>query len=219
MAFATVIAFWAQAKYAGLGVRLFVILTIAYMFKDRIKEGTRAVFARFLERHLFDRKIVIGDPAGGQLGICREKIEYVAPADLPPEARQIRRQGVDPVARLAEEELHESVIHYRKDILLESRLLLERRGGGSGVTDIARFNIERFLRDMDEPQQKIEFVDQATKGIDPIRAAKVYHVDVVFRFAMREAGADSAQGRGRMVTSLMRLILDRRGIKRIERVT
>jgi hypothetical protein len=117
------------------------------------------------------------------------------------------------VARLAEEELQESVIHYKKEIALDAKRLLERgptAALGAGVTDIARFNIERFLRDMDEPHQKIEYVDQSTGSIGPISAAKVYHVDVVFRFAAREAS--------RSATSLMRLILDRRGIKRIERI-
>ncbi len=206
MAFATVIAFWAQATYSAVGLQFFLILVVAYMFKDRIKEATRGLFARWLERHVFDRKIVIDDPAGGRLGLCREKIEYLTPEQVPADVGDARARGADPVLRLAEAELRESVIRYRKEIVLSSRRLRDRPGGG-GVTDILRFHVARLLHQMDEPDQEIEWVDVETRRLGPIRAAKVYHVDVVFRF----------QGAGREVaTTLMRLILDRRGIKRID---
>jgi hypothetical protein len=206
MAFATVIAFWAQTAYPTVGLQFFLILVVAYMFKDRLKEGTRALFSRWLERHVYDRKIVIDDPAGGRLGLCREKIEYVPQERLPADIRIARERGEDPALRIAEAELRESIIRYRKEIVLDSRRLRDRPGGG-GVTDILRFHVARLLHHMDEPDQEIEWVDFETRRLDPIRAAKVYHVDVVFRF----------QGGGRQVaTTLMRLILDRRGIKRID---
>jgi hypothetical protein len=77
------------------------------------------------------------------------------------------------------------------------------------MTDILRFHIERFLRSMDEPEQEIDYIDLATGRIGAVRAAKVYHVDCVMRFS---------GDRGAAVTTLVRLILDRRGIKRIEQV-
>lgn len=210
MAFATIVAFWAQARYPELGLRLFLILIVAYMFKDRLKEGTRALFARFLERSMWDRRIVIEDPAGGDLGTCREKIEFAAPAALPAEVRAIRQKAADPGLRAAEDELHETVIHYRKSIVLDAAALEARRGGGGAITDILRFHVGRLLRDTDEPEQEIEYMDRETQEMSPIRAAKVYHVDVVFQFTGRPDEPVS--------TTLMRLILDRHGIKRIERM-
>ncbi|MFH0901036.1 MAG: hypothetical protein V2A73_10440 [Pseudomonadota bacterium] len=209
MAFATIIAFWAQARYTGLGLRLFVILVVAYMFKDRIKEAGRRLFSSFLEKYLFDHKIVIEDPEGGILGCCREKIEYCPRERLPEDVRAIRLVGADPMVRAAEEELRETVYRYRKEVTLLASRLYGRRGG-AGVTDIVRFHIARLLREMDEPYQTIEWVDRESHALAPLRAAKVYHVDVVFRFISR---ADEPPA-----TTLMRLILDRRGIKRIERI-
>jgi hypothetical protein len=208
MAFATVVAFWAQARYTKLGLQLFVILVVAYMFKDRLKEATRALFSRLLDQSLYDRKIVIDDPAGGTLGACREKIGYLRAADLPVDAVEIRRRGVDPMVRMAKEELRETVIHYKKEMVLSARRLTERPGGG-GVTDILRFHVARWTHDMDEPDQEIEYVDAETTALGAVRAAKTYHVDVVFRFHSRGGRA--------LQTTLMRLILDRNGIKRIER--
>jgi hypothetical protein len=205
MAFATVVAFWAQARMKQLGLQLFVVLVVAYMFKDRLKEATRGLLARLLERGLFDRKTIIDDPAGGRLGTLREKIGFVPRERLPADAVQVRARDLDPELRIAEAELRETVIHYRKEIQLRPR----RRGGGA-VTDIVRFHMARFLREMDEPDGEIAYVDAETQSLGPVRAAKTYRVDVVFRFHDRPGQAPQ--------TTLMRLVLDRNGIKRIERV-
>lgn len=206
MAFATVVAFWAQKRYPGFSLQLLAILIVAYMFKDRLKEATRGVFAAILEKRLFDRKIVIFDPAGGELGTCQEKVEFVREARLPADAQAIRSAKHDPSLRVAEIELQESVIHYRKRIVLSGRSLARQHG--VGVTDILRFHLGRFLHDMDEPLQVIDYMERDSRALSPVRAAKVYHLDVVFRFAARPDEAPT--------TKLLRLVVDRDGIKRVE---
>jgi hypothetical protein len=198
MAFATVVAFWAQARYSQLEVRLLLIFVVVYMFKDRLKEASRAFFARFLDKHFWDRVIHIADPRGGSLGRCREKIEYLRPDRVPSDVLAARAALTDPAVRLVEEELAETVTHYKKEIVL---------AGQHAVTDILRFHIGRLTRDMDEQFQKIDWVDRETFDLAPIKAAKVYHIDVVFRFTTR-AGEPP-------VCSLERLVVDRRGIKRL----
>jgi hypothetical protein len=205
MAFATVVAFWAQSRFSALGVQLFLVLVVAYMFKDRLKEATRGAFAELLERRLYDRKVSIEHPAGGELGWCREKIDYATRDRLPADAMEIRHLGLDASERIAEEELAETVIHYRKEIVLRAGHL----EAGAGLTDILRFHVARWTRDMDEPDQEIEYFDADAHAVAPVRAAKTYHVDVVFRFHARRNQAPQ--------TTLMRLILDQNGIKRIER--
>lgn len=209
MAFATVVAFWAQARYPTLGFRLFLIFVVAYMLKDRIKDAMRALFAGFLQRRMYDWKIEIEDSAGGTLGSLREKIDYLEEREVPADVADLRARASEPSARVAEAELRETVYRYRKEIVLDARRLDRRRGGG-GVTDIMRFNVARLLREMDEPEEEIEWVDEKTFRIAPVKAAKVYHVDVGFRFTSRPGAPPQ--------TTLLRLILDRRGIKRIERL-
>ena len=38
------------------------ILVVAYMLKDRLKEGARQRFARALQQRLWDRRVLITDP-------------------------------------------------------------------------------------------------------------------------------------------------------------
>ena len=207
MSFATIVAFWAQARWSLASYRVFVALVIGYMFKDRLKAAVSAFFGRVLEARLYDRKIVVEDPAGGVLGFCKEKVEYVAPSQVPPEIRKLREEASDPRLRIAERDLQETVIRYRKEVVLDTDKLGRRRGK-RGLTDILRFHIARLLHQMDEPEQEIEYIDAETLRLAPIAGSKTYHVDVAFRF-------ESADGEAQ--TNLMRLVLDRRGIKRIER--
>ena len=208
MAATLVVTFWAQSRYANVSLQLFLILVVAYMLKDRLKESAKQSFARALRRRLWDRRVSITDPVGEHLGQLWEKILYEDAEHVPPEVREIRRLGKDDAELEAEEELQETVIHYKKRIVLQPSDYFLRRGG-RGVTDIVRFNVSRWLWDMDEPHEKIEFMDPVTHELTPLRAAKVYKVDVVFRFRTTE--------REPFVSSLLRLVLDRRGIKRIER--
>lgn len=208
MAATLVVTFWAQARYANVSMQFFLILVVAYMLKDRLKEGAKQSFARALRRRLWDRRVVITDPVGERLGQLWEKIQYEESEHVPAEVREIRRLGKDDAELEAEEELRETVFHYKKRIVLQPSDWFLRRGG-RGVTDIVRFNVNRWLRDMDEPHEIIEFMDPKTQELTPLRAAKVYKVDVVFRFCAAEDEPP--------VSSLLRLVLDRRGIKRIER--
>jgi hypothetical protein len=208
MAFATVIAFWAQRRWPAASLNVFLILVVAYMFKDRLKEGTRGFFAGVLDRRMYDRKIVISDQFGEEVGYCQEKVAFLSEAHLPSDVHAIRLASYDPSLRVAESELEETVIHYRKQVVLPRAALGHRKDPSAGVTDIIRFHIGRFLHDMDEPAQEIDYMDENTHELRPVRAAKVYHVDVVFRFTEREGEVAP--------TKLMRLVLDREGIKRVE---
>jgi hypothetical protein len=205
MAFATLVALWAQARYSGLPLRLLLIFVVAYMFKDRLKEAFRTLFSGFLARHFWDRSIVIEDPLGGVLGRCREKIEYVKAADLPKDVRIARAAVTDPASRLVEEELTETITHYKKELILDGDRLATRQS--SAITDILRFHVARLTREMDEQYQTIDWVDRETFQLTPLKGAKVYHVDVVLRF--------TARGETTPVTTVKRLIVDRRGIKRL----
>jgi len=206
MAFATLVAFWAQAFSVGL--QLFLLLVVAYMFKDRIKEATRALFARLLEKHMFDREITVEDGAGRELGQVREKIAFIRGEEVPEDVRMARRRGMDPVVQIAEEEMRESVIRYQKEVELDVRTLSKQRH--AGLTDILRFNVDRFLHDMDEPEEEIEYVDRETHALTCLRASKTYRIDAVVRL--------EPESKGKGQTLLYRLILDRNGIKRMERL-
>ncbi len=214
MTFATAVAFWAQAQFAQASLNFFLILVVGYMVKDRIKEGLRRMLSRVAATHLADRTADLVDPVTGRaIGTCEERVDY-GPSVKVPDCVSALRQS-DDLLTASQGELAETVIRYRKHIILDARLMPRSERGLSGVTDILRLNVGRFLRDMDEPELALEYVDLADLSVGHIRGAKRYPVDMVFRFTVEDEETDRRQE----TTQLVRLVLDRNGIQRMLRLT
>jgi hypothetical protein len=187
-----------------------LIVVVGYMMKDRIKEGLRRILATYAARHLFDRATVITDPVTKhRLGLCKEKVDYVEIRRVPDELLKLRES--DDVVTVSQGELSEIIIRYQKRIILNSAELPRIREGMSGVTDIIRINVDHLLRDMDDPEFALEYIDIEDLTVGQIKAAKSYAVDVALRFEVGERGIRST------TSQLVRLVLDRNGIKRLER--
>lgn len=212
MTFATAVAFWAQARFAQASLNFFLILVVGYMVKDRIKEGLRKMLSRVAATHLADRTMDLVDPVTKRtIGTCEERVDYGPTLKVPEAVSALRHR--DDFLTATQGELTETVIRYRKHIELDARLMPRTERGLTGVTDILRLNVERFLRDMDEPELALEYVDLADLSVGHIRGAKRYPVDVVFRFTVEEEETDRRQE----TTQFVRLVLDRNGIQRMQR--
>ncbi len=211
MAFATAVAVWAQVRFTQASLNFFLIMVVGYMMKDRIKEGMRRIFSQVASRHLYDRTAGIVDPVTEKcLGTCEEKVDYGRAVRVPPEVAALRSR--DDFITVSQGELTETVIRYQKQVVLDVELLPRTERGVSGITDIIRLNVERFLRDMDEPEYALEYVDLEDFSIGRVRGAKSYQVDLAFRFIVQEAGQE------RVSLQLVRLVMDRNGIKRMLRL-
>jgi hypothetical protein len=215
MAFATAVAFWAQGRYphpqAQASLNFFLIMVVGYMMKDRIKEGMRRIFSQLAARHLYDRTARIVDPVTGRcLGICEEKVDYGSAVKVPESVAALRSR--DDFITVTQGELSEMVLRYQKQVVLDAELLPRTERGLSGITDIIRVNVERFLRDMDEPEYALEYVDLEDFSVGRVRGAKSYQVDLAFRFIVEESGQEKES------LQLVRLVLDRNGIKRMLRL-
>lgn len=212
MAFALGVGLFAQNRYPQVSFNFFVVAVIGYMLKDRIKEGLRRLAAAYAGKFLYERTTRILDPVThDDIGVCKEKIDYGSAVMVPADVTRLREQ--DDLVTAAKGELPENVMRYRKKIVLESDMLPRVADGiVSGVTDIIRVNVERLLHDMDDPDYLIDYVDLEDYSVEKLRASKAYRVDVAFRFSVDD-------GRHQTTTvKLMRLVLDRNGIKRMSEV-
>jgi hypothetical protein len=211
MAFATAVAFVAQQRFPQVSLNFFMILVVGYMLKDRIKEGLRRIFQTVASRVFYDRATEILDPVTqDEIGVCKEKVDYGRAVKVPEAIQRLRL--TDDFVTVSQGELSEMVILYQKQIDLDSERL-PRMGGGivTGVTDIIRLNVERLLRDMDDPETALEYVDLEDFTVGRVRAAKSYQVDLAFRFYVDDGDVQRA------TLQLVRLVLDRNGIKRMVR--
>ena len=211
MTFATGVAFIARTRLPQVSWNFAMVLVVGYMFKDRIKEGSRRILARYMSRFLPDRTTRIIDPVtADEVGVCKEKVDYSHGVRVPEEIKRLR--SIDDFITVSQGELSEMVIRYQKKIVLDSEML-PRLGDGfiTGVTDIIRLNVDRLLRDMDDPEAALEYVDLEDFTVGKVKAAKSYQVDLAFRFMVDDG--DHKSSRFQMV----RLVLDRNGIKRMLR--
>ncbi|MEW5738082.1 MAG: hypothetical protein AB1938_04100 [Myxococcota bacterium] len=209
MAFALGVGLFAQSRYPQASFNFFVIAVLGYMLKDRIKEGLRRFFAEHAGRFLYERTTRIIDPVTqDEVGVCHEKVDYGPAVSVPEDVRRLRHQ--DDLLTAAQGELGESVIRYRKKIVLDSDMLPKLADGiVSGITDIIRVNVDTLLHDMDDPEFELEYVDLDDFSVEKVRLAKSYRVDVAFRCSLDD-GAHK-----RTTVRVVRLVLDRNGIKRM----
>jgi len=213
MTFAFGVGLVAQSRYPQVSFNFFIMVVCGYMLKDRIKEALRRVFATYAGRFLYERSTRIIDPVThDDVGLCQEKLDYGSAVKVPDDVKRLRAH--DDLITAAQGELPETVIRYRKKIVLESEMLPRLADGiVTGVTDIIRVNIEPLLHDMDDPDYTLDFVDLEDFSVEKLRAAKAYRVDLALRFSVDD-------GRTKESTlKLMRLVLDRNGLKRLTEVT
>jgi hypothetical protein len=209
MVFATMVAFYFQSLYGSFTFPAFVALTVAYMFKDRIKEGGRALFAGKLRATLFDRRIKIRTLDGRyELATLREKITFMKENELPPDVRFARQK--DPFADLDNDRQGETVICHTKDILLNSNRFSKAFAEfpkTSGLNDIIRYDIHPYLRKMADPVETRLLLDQGELKV--VSSNKVYHLNIISQYSSINTPSEKLYKR-------MRVVLNRKGIVRIE---
>lgn len=211
MLFATATAFYFQYHYGNFTMPFFAALVVGYMFKDRIKEIGRSLFLQQLHERLYDRRIgIYTQDRKHHLGVLREKVTFLSDANLPRRIREARNS--DQLSQIENEGLGETVICYTKQIVLYSDTIRQIFGSTfhiTGINDIIRFDTRRLLTKMDDPvQRRFVLVDGKLQAV-PVH--KVYHVNLISKYATRNPQKDKIYKRHR-------LVLNRSGIKRIEPV-
>lgn len=212
MIFATAAAFYFQAEYGNFTAPFFAALVVGYMFKDRIKEVGRRLFLEQLHTYLYDRRIAIYTQDGHhKLGVLREKVSFIHEGDLPRRIREARNS--DQLVQVDNESSGENVICYTKDIVLHAKSIREIFGETAkitGLNDIIRYDIRSLLTKMDDPIHSRLMLKEGK--LQPVSVHKVYHVNLVTKYASKIPDKDKIYKRHR-------LVLNRTGIKRIEQVS
>jgi hypothetical protein len=213
MALALTATLAAQNRLPQVGFNFFMVAVGAYVLRDRAKDVMRSFLGKYLSKFLYERTTRIVDPVTqDDVGVCSERVDYNSAVVVPEDIASLRAK--DDLVMVAQGELAETVIRYRKKIVLASEML-PRLGDGlvSGVTDIIRLNIGRLLHDMDDPEYALEYVDIDDYSVGRLQLAKRYRVDVAFRFMVDDGNTKQT------TVQLIRFVLDRDGIKRMSELS
>jgi hypothetical protein len=202
-----------QGHFFVLNSEPFILATVVlYMLKDRLKESLKTISYEKAFKWISDYTTVIFSPHMKKpLGKLKETFTFVEVSRLPEEIVNIRNKEFHYI--LEDFPRPESVIHYKKKVIMEqpSHRGLSRR---FCLNMLFRFNILQFLTKADNPYQTFWRMDEETTEFIPMRLPRVYHVNIIMKNSfLKSDGSNSVE------LKKFRLIIDKNGIKRIERVS
>lgn len=178
MIFATAIAFSFQQKYGNFTMPLFVALVVSYMLKDRIKELMRYYFAYKLGEKYFDNKTTISIK-DIPIGWSKEGVDFITDEKVPLEVMNIRSRSS---LLEAENRIHdEKILLYRKLVQINRDVLEDNSEYPiSGIHDIMRLHISRFIQKTDNPNVTLYSMDDDGNVIS-LEGEKVYYLNMVMQ--------------------------------------
>lgn len=170
----------------------------AYIVKDRIKEIGRSLFRARIFRKLPDQSetIYYGNDSKNDspLGKLNESAQFIGKEKLPPAITRIRQWAESHSLELAD---HDDILHYSKEVALNSSIKVQGRYPTRVIHDIIRFNIDACLPKLAEPtrilpvigvDKKVSQDEENTSKIslDFLEFPKIYHFDLALRYSQRQ---------------------------------
>ncbi len=207
MIFATAIAFYYQSKYGTFTMGFFTVLVVSYMLKDRIKELAKQYLTHETRKFSHDHSTEIYTHSKEKIGFSKESVNFVKSYHLPASVLRLRKyKCLNEVENYLPEE---RVVVYHKQLKISSKHLKRAIFPlyAEGINDILRINIFNFLKRMDNPDQSLLVLNKGK--VSAVHGERVYNLNLVVRHG------DHVNN---LKDHLFRIILSKRGIKRIEEV-
>lgn len=185
--------------------------TVLYVLKDRIKDGIKLLWARGAVHYFPDFATHIVSPRGDRkVGELRELFSFIRERNLPRDIKRCRNREFHHVLEAFKRP--ETVLYTKKEFEFDEDVHVDEHHHDINV--IFRFSIRRFLEKLSEPYSHYVAVDQANGELVHLNMPKVYHLNIIVKNTVRAASGDESSE-----LKKFRVILDKQGIKRVERVT
>ena len=177
MVVATLSSFFFQQRYGNFTLPFLIALVISYMFKDRLKDWLRLIFARRVSNKVFDTRtdFRIKDV---HIGWSKDSVDFLDSDKILPEVMKLRSRN--PLfAEVSGKD--EKVLLYRKKVQLwPAELAKASPYPLRGINDILRYNITEYTRKMDNPSFPLSGTWE-DNNYKPIEGMKVYHLTFVIQ--------------------------------------
>ena len=177
MVVATLSSFFFQQRYGNFTLPFLIALVISYMFKDRLKDWLRLIFARRVSNKVFDTRTDFRIK-GRYIGWSKDSVDFVDSDTILPEVMELRNRN--PLfAEVSGKD--EKVLLFRKKVQLWPHELAKASPFPmKGINDILRYNITEYTRKMDNPSFPLSgtWEDNQHK---PIEGKKIYRLTFVMQ--------------------------------------
>ena len=186
---------------------LLTFAVVAYVLKDRIKEWTRQSLSSRILRWDHDRQLsfdTLEEVGFGSIaGRARERVRFLAEAQVPPEVLALRllHRTVRGVTSESEQ-----ILHYHRQLVLGAGS--SPVPAGFAVQDLLRLSLAEVLTRLDDPVSQVRFYDYETGRFRSAEIPQVYHLNVLL--------VSHDQTSGKRTMSRTRVVATRRGIIRLD---
>lgn len=197
-------------QFAVNSAMLVVLLSMAYVFKDRIKDTIKLLFKPRFASLLPDHNNAIFDSSEKEkiaLGRIKESLFFIKRDDADPAVLTLRDQTQN---KFLPEEAPEDIILYQKMISIKTAEVRKHHSRTVNFTDIMRLNFGKFFLKMDNPKQEISYYDEEqNKGV-VTTGGRTYHINLVLKYTRLQGKKEYTK------YERYRVVTNKKGIKRVE---
>lgn len=191
----------------------FIILTVAaYILKDRLKEGLKALSYRHALKWFYDYSTEIRSPDEKErLGYLKESFTFVSEEEVPKEILSVRNREFHTM--LPTFKRPEQVIYFKNNVLINP-FHVHERNPFSGINVILRFNFQDFMEKASDPYHLYISLNANDLSVQTEMLPKIYHINLILKNSWIDEN-----NRVNSVLKKFRFIIDKSGIKKIEHVS
>jgi len=207
------LTFFISKNFALNSFPFILLLSLGYVFKDRIKEYVKlilnpSVLSKFPDHITKIRDI--SEEGSVKLGEIREKCFHTTKDKIDPLVLEYRDK-TRPSLFLPEEE-PEDIMVYQKEININTADIRKTHTRTVNLTDIMRFNVHKYLEKMDDAVQPIYYYDEEEGKMTSALGDRTYHVNLVLKYSEFRENAE------RIRYERYRVVLNKLGIQRVESI-
>jgi len=179
MAFAIMTALYATLNLTENTMSWALFMIMAYVFKDRIKEGLKAVINVVLPKLMADRIFIYRSPRSERI-LCRtrQKINIVSSEKVPSTIRNIRKDDNNPFRKMMPPE---DVVHfsnYYKFFRFKKKVEKETPWVEQ-LAIITRLRMDDWLKEMDDTPSEVFGTEEENEETNKLVAQRIYHIHLV----------------------------------------
>lgn len=191
----------------------FVVATVfLYILKDRIKENFKVITSERLFKLFPDFVTKIHTSKREEkVGTLSEWFCFLDAEKLPEEIDTIRNKKFHTEIEMAKRQ--ETVLFYKREICLFPNLL-QKGARRCALNNIFRLHITPFLKKASDPLTNYIFLEGVSNELKKIPSPKVYHINMIVKTTFKNKKLKRVEQ-----IQQIRLVVDKEGIKRIEKVS
>lgn|GEM_PF-555310 len=181
MTFATLASIFAETRFTKNGFGWAMIVIIAYIFKDRIKNGLWSIINIFLPRVLADKISIFKSPRSGRV-LCRNRTRlfFTDAKKVPKDIAEARKDDTNPFRDLMPTE---DVVHYARFMNIKRFKAKDEKQTPwvKNLTLITRIRIDDYLKDMDDTHTFFQALESSDEPVIGDKSNRTYHLHLVIK--------------------------------------